>query len=185
MAALWCSSTSLAEGDLSERARRRALEIANDADLRIWAPKNFGTERPRGEIMTEWHVLRSVDHPATGVWLGVVVLWMKFLPTGPGESPPVGYLLLGGLPEWHSNRLRSGPSCSSTARTSITPHGMPSVTRIPISIPSRWLPPSRIRMGGNFPRSASTRVFPTVKMTPSGTTSGPTSSKFTLITLSS
>src|ERR1039458_1659807 len=97
MAALWCSSTSLAEGDLSERARRRALEIANDADLRIWAPKNFGTERPRGEIMTEWHVLRSVDHPATGVWLGVVVLWMKFLPTGPGESPPVGYLLLGGL----------------------------------------------------------------------------------------
>lgn len=29
----------LAEGDLSERARRRALEIANDADLRIRAPK--------------------------------------------------------------------------------------------------------------------------------------------------
>src|ERR1035437_8137300 len=40
---------------------------------------------------------------------------------------------------------------------------MPSVTLIPISIPSRWLPPSRMRMGGNFPRSASTRVFPTVK----------------------
>jgi hypothetical protein len=30
-----------AEGGLSERARRRALEIANDADLRIRAPKNF------------------------------------------------------------------------------------------------------------------------------------------------
>src|ERR1017187_9092441 len=30
--------------------------------------------------------------------------------------------------------------------------------------------------GWNLPRSASTRVFPTVKMTPSGTTSGPTSS---------
>ncbi len=29
-------------GDLSERARRRALEIANDADLRIRAPRNFG-----------------------------------------------------------------------------------------------------------------------------------------------
>ncbi|MBI1898472.1 MAG: DUF2924 domain-containing protein [Acidobacteria bacterium] len=29
------------EGGLSERARRRALEIANDADLRIRAPKNF------------------------------------------------------------------------------------------------------------------------------------------------
>ena len=28
-----------AEGDLSERARRRALEIANDADLRVRAPK--------------------------------------------------------------------------------------------------------------------------------------------------
>jgi hypothetical protein len=32
-----------AEGGLSERARRRALEIANDADLRIRAPKHFGT----------------------------------------------------------------------------------------------------------------------------------------------
>lgn len=30
-----------AEGDLSERARRRALEIANDADLRIRAPRGF------------------------------------------------------------------------------------------------------------------------------------------------
>ena len=28
-------------GGLSERAKRRALEIANDADLRIRAPKNF------------------------------------------------------------------------------------------------------------------------------------------------
>ena len=34
-----------AEGGLSERARRRALEIANDADLRIRAPKNkFGPD---------------------------------------------------------------------------------------------------------------------------------------------
>jgi hypothetical protein len=31
-----------AEGGLSERARRRALEIANDADLRIRAPKDPG-----------------------------------------------------------------------------------------------------------------------------------------------
>ncbi|MCE5309388.1 MAG: DUF2924 domain-containing protein [Acidobacteriales bacterium] len=30
-----------AEGGLSERARRRALEIANDGDLRIRAPKGF------------------------------------------------------------------------------------------------------------------------------------------------
>src|SRR5262245_54697325 len=28
-----------ADGDLSERARRRALEIANDADLRVKAPR--------------------------------------------------------------------------------------------------------------------------------------------------
>ena len=34
-----------AYGGLSERARRRALEIANDADLRIRAPKNFLEER--------------------------------------------------------------------------------------------------------------------------------------------
>ena len=34
-----------AEGGLSERARRRALEIANDADLRIRAPKTkFGPD---------------------------------------------------------------------------------------------------------------------------------------------
>ena len=32
---------ALAEGGLSERAHQRALEIANDADLRIRAPKNF------------------------------------------------------------------------------------------------------------------------------------------------
>ena len=36
---------ALAEGGLSERARRRALDIANDADLRIRAPKaKFGTD---------------------------------------------------------------------------------------------------------------------------------------------
>ena len=36
---------ALAEGGLSERARRRALEIANDADLRIRAPKaKFGPD---------------------------------------------------------------------------------------------------------------------------------------------
>jgi hypothetical protein len=35
---------AIAEGDLSERARRRALEIANDADLRIRAPKQVGVQ---------------------------------------------------------------------------------------------------------------------------------------------
>ncbi|MEO8052892.1 MAG: DUF2924 domain-containing protein [Acidobacteriota bacterium] len=32
---------ALAEGDLSQRARQRAGEIANDADLRIVAPRDF------------------------------------------------------------------------------------------------------------------------------------------------
>ena len=31
---------ALAEGDLSERARRRAAELANDADLRLAPPKD-------------------------------------------------------------------------------------------------------------------------------------------------
>ena len=44
-----------AEGDLSERARRRASEIASDADLRTRAPKGFVIESScDGE--------RSVDH---------------------------------------------------------------------------------------------------------------------------
>jgi hypothetical protein len=33
-----------AEGDLSERARRRAAELANDADLRLRAPQSFWRE---------------------------------------------------------------------------------------------------------------------------------------------
>src|SRR6202790_4729090 len=36
---------AIAEGGLSERARRRALEIANDADLRFQAPRTrFGPD---------------------------------------------------------------------------------------------------------------------------------------------
>lgn len=30
----------IAEGDLSERARRRAMELANDADVRLMPPKD-------------------------------------------------------------------------------------------------------------------------------------------------
>lgn len=45
---------ALAEGDLSERARRRAEEIANDADLRIRAPRQVATtlEPERTEMAT-------------------------------------------------------------------------------------------------------------------------------------
>jgi hypothetical protein len=40
---------ALAEGDLSERARQRAAELANDADLRLSAPKPKSVQvtRPR------------------------------------------------------------------------------------------------------------------------------------------
>ena len=34
---------ALAEGDLSERARQRAVELANDADLRLSAPRTVDT----------------------------------------------------------------------------------------------------------------------------------------------
>ena len=37
-----------AEGDLSERARRRAAELANDGDLRVVAPTGFFTELTNG-----------------------------------------------------------------------------------------------------------------------------------------
>jgi hypothetical protein len=36
---------ALAEGDLSERARRRAAELANDADLRLSPPRNLPSTR--------------------------------------------------------------------------------------------------------------------------------------------
>jgi len=39
----------LAEGDLSERARRRAEELANDADLRLSSPRNLSSARALAE----------------------------------------------------------------------------------------------------------------------------------------
>ena len=64
------SSERNAEGGLSERARRRALEIANDADLRIRAPKTFFGQNtvvpPQLAIRTK--ASRSLDRrlPAPG-----------------------------------------------------------------------------------------------------------------------
>src|SRR5206468_1500526 len=64
-----------AEGDLSERARRRAAELANDADLRVKAPKEpaartvtrtvalptaNGTPRP-GTIITREYKNRTIQ----------------------------------------------------------------------------------------------------------------------------
>src|SRR5687767_16001918 len=50
-----------AEGGLSERARRRALEIANDADLRIRAPKNFLKEEHDPARTSETRVSPAQD----------------------------------------------------------------------------------------------------------------------------
>jgi hypothetical protein len=44
---------ALAEGGLSERARRRAEELANDADLRLNAPKVKDAEAPAERIATK------------------------------------------------------------------------------------------------------------------------------------
>jgi hypothetical protein len=60
---------ALAEGGLSERARRRAMEIANDADLRIRAPKRKSDPNAFLEVTAK--VPKPLDHrlPAAGTWL--------------------------------------------------------------------------------------------------------------------
>src|SRR5271170_5865924 len=47
---------ALAEGDLTERARRRAAELANDADLRMFPPKERQAAAVAAEL-TETAVL--------------------------------------------------------------------------------------------------------------------------------
>jgi Protein of unknown function (DUF2924) len=44
---------ALAEGDLSERARRRAEELANDADLRMIPPRLPAAEAPEERTVTK------------------------------------------------------------------------------------------------------------------------------------
>ena len=53
---------ALAEGDLSERARGRAREIAQDAGLRIVAPRDFFTSERR----TRPDDAKRRESPATG-----------------------------------------------------------------------------------------------------------------------
>src|SRR5262245_23901107 len=58
---------ALAEGDLSERARQRALEIANDADLRATAPSTVvGTENPAREPKQTRETSSDVRLPRPG-----------------------------------------------------------------------------------------------------------------------
>jgi hypothetical protein len=63
---------AIAEGDLSERARRRALEIANDADLRIRAPKQVGLQNASAASRTVVGVIngkRDIRLPEPGTLL--------------------------------------------------------------------------------------------------------------------
>jgi hypothetical protein len=57
-----------AEGDLSERARQRALALAEEAELRIRAPESFLKQlsRPAGSSRFD---ARDARLPATGTWL--------------------------------------------------------------------------------------------------------------------
>src|SRR5277367_5827182 len=49
----------LAEGDLSERARRRAAELANDADLRLLPPR--AAQAATCPVLSPWPVPRRAD----------------------------------------------------------------------------------------------------------------------------
>lgn len=80
------SPSALAEGDLSERARQRAAELANDADLRLNPPKTLPVapaESPgMGRILENsvgFSLIRSVlislsclETPAI-----ILVLWLE------------------------------------------------------------------------------------------------------------
>jgi hypothetical protein len=76
---------ALAEGDLSERARRRAEEIANDADLRIRMP-------------SEKYAARAADPERETV----VMAFQPSLPE-PGRLPMPGALI---IKEYHGRQLR-------------------------------------------------------------------------------
>ncbi len=55
---------ALAEGGLSDRARRRAMEIANDADLRFRAPKTlFKQDTDFGHARTDGRRLEAATDP--------------------------------------------------------------------------------------------------------------------------
>jgi len=60
---------ALAEGGLSERARRRALEIANDADLRIRPPKGFDIGVPAERSVTRKLAATDPRLPVPGTLL--------------------------------------------------------------------------------------------------------------------
>ncbi|HEV3259130.1 MAG TPA: DUF2924 domain-containing protein [Gemmataceae bacterium] len=61
---------ALAEGDLSERARQRAAELAHDADLRLSPPKTKTRPVPARTMATNaWHRRRDPRLPLPGTIL--------------------------------------------------------------------------------------------------------------------
>lgn len=62
---------ALAEGGLSERARQRALELANDADLRIRMPASIpvAPETPNPTVVVKFHDDRDARLPKPGTVL--------------------------------------------------------------------------------------------------------------------
>jgi hypothetical protein len=60
---------SLAEGDLSERARRRAQELANDADIRMKAPRMPTATAPERTRTAAVHVPQDKRVPLPGAVL--------------------------------------------------------------------------------------------------------------------
>ncbi len=57
---------ALAEGDLSERARRRAEELANDADLRLNPPRPRSADAPQATTMAAVAPPRDPRLPPVG-----------------------------------------------------------------------------------------------------------------------
>ena len=51
-----------AEGDLTERARKRAAELADDADIRVMAPKTLVCPPQSGEKVTVNRLLPNGEH---------------------------------------------------------------------------------------------------------------------------
>ena len=59
---------ALAEGDLSERARQRAKELANDADVRVTPPQSHPVAKATGVVMPS--ALGGYRFDATKVMFG-------------------------------------------------------------------------------------------------------------------
>jgi len=58
-----------AAGDLSERARRRAMELARDADVRLTAPKNKAAPAPGQMKVATLHISQDGRLPMPGAVL--------------------------------------------------------------------------------------------------------------------